>query len=214
MNIPIAKQLRKRSQVEIAYLQDEILGIMYSISDDLILHGGTAIWRCYNGKRFSEDLDFYSKSFPEKIPIFQRMIESHGLILSKLKDTGNVIFSNVRNDNANVKVEINHASDVVGTQMAYELADGSGIEVLSLTPDQFICEKILAYSNRRYIRDLFDIYHIVNSSDLIASTRQKLLDFVAHLETPVDENVLKTIVYSGLSPSMDVMKKGIVKQIR
>ena len=67
------------------------------------------------------------------------------------------------------------------------MADGSGIEVLGLTPDQFICEKILAYSNRRYIRNLYDI--------------------IDHLETPVDERVLKTIVYSGLAPSMDVMEK-------
>ena len=214
MRLPIAKQLRKKTQSEVAYLQDEVVDIMYSVSDDLILHGGTAIWRCYAGKRFSEDLDFYSQSFTELISVFQREIDSHGLTLSKLKDTGNVIFSNVSNGSVSVKVEINHVSDVSGTQMPYELADGSSIEILSLTPDQFIKEKILAYSNRRYIRDLYDIYHLVNSSDLLETTRQELMEFMENLQPPADEHVLKTIVYSGLPPSLDNLKRGIMRGIR
>ncbi len=214
MRLPIAKQLRKKTQSEVAYLQDEVVDIMYSVSDDLILHGGTAIWRCYAGKRFSEDLDFYSQSFTELISVFQREIDSHGLTLSKLKDTGNVIFSNVSNGSVSVKVEINHVSDVSGTQMPYELADGSSIEILSLTPDQFIKEKILAYSNRRYIRDLYDIYHLVNSSDLLETTRQELMEFMENLQPPADEHVLKTIVYSGLPPSLDSLKRGIMRGIR
>ncbi|MCL5783363.1 MAG: nucleotidyl transferase AbiEii/AbiGii toxin family protein [Candidatus Thermoplasmatota archaeon] len=214
MRLPIAKQLRKKTQSEVAYLQDEVVDIMYSVSDDLILHGGTAIWRCYAGKRFSEDLDFYSQSFTELISVFQREIDSHGLTLSKLKDTGNVIFSNVSNGSVSVKVKINHVSDVSGTQMPYELADGSSIEILSLTPDQFIKEKILAYSNRRYIRDLYDIYHLVNSSDLLETTRQELMEFMENLQPPADEHVLKTIVYSGLPPSLDNLKRGIMSGIR
>ena len=213
MRLPIAKQLRKKTQSEVAYLQDEVVDIMYSVSDDLILHGGTAIWRCYAGKRFSEDLDFYSQSFTELISVFQREIDSHGLTLSKFKDTGNVIFSNVSNGSVSVKVEINHVSDVSGTQMPYELADGSSIEILSLTPDQFIKEKILAYSNRRYIRDLYDIYHLVNSSDLLETTRQELMEFMENLQPPADEHVLKTIVYSGLPPSLDSLKRGIMRGI-
>ena len=214
MRLPIAKQLRKKTQSEVAYLQDEVVDIMYSVSDDLILHGGTAIWRCYAGKRFSEDLDFYSQSFTELISVFQREIDSHGLTLSKLKDTGNVIFSNVSNGSVSVKVEINHASGVSGTQMPYELADGSSIEILSLTPDQFIKEKILAYSNRRYIRDLYDVYHLVNYSDLLETTRQEIMEFMENLQPPADEHVLKTIVYSGLPPSLDNLKRGIMRGIR
>ena len=54
MKIPLANQLKKRQQVETALLQDEIIGIIYLITEDMVLHGGTAIWRCYSGKRFSE----------------------------------------------------------------------------------------------------------------------------------------------------------------
>ena len=98
--------------------------------------------------------------------------------------------------------------------MPYVLADGSTMEVLSLTADQFIEEKISAYSDRKYIRDLYDIYHLVNTNSLLNSTKQKLSDLMKNLETPVDAAVLKTIVYVGLSPSLDSMKLSIMRGIQ
>ena len=212
--LPIAKQLKKRTQIEMAFLQDEIMDIMYFVSNNLVLHGETAIWRCYSGKRFSEDLDFYSLDFPKLLPLLRNTVESHGLIVQKIKDTGNVIFSSISNGNETVKVEINHAVQITGTQMPYVLADGSTMEVLSLTADQFIEEKISAYSDRKYIRDLYDIYHLVNTNALLDSTKQKLSDFMRSVETPVDAAVLKTIVYMGLPPSLDSMKLAIMRGIR
>jgi hypothetical protein len=43
MKIPLANQLKNRQQVETALLQDEVIRIMYRITDDLIFHGGTGI---------------------------------------------------------------------------------------------------------------------------------------------------------------------------
>ena len=212
--LPIAKQLKKRTQIEMAFLQDEIMDIMYSVSNNLVLHGGTAIWRCYSGKRFSEDLDFYSLDFPKLLPLLRNTVESHGLIVQKIKDTGNVIFSSISNGNETVKVEINHAVEITGTQMPYVLSDGSTMEVLSLTADQFIEEKISAYSDRKYIGDLYDIYHLVNTNALLDSTKQRLSDFMRNVETPVDAAVLKTIVYMGLPPSLDRMKLSIMRGIQ
>ncbi|MHB1812966.1 MAG: nucleotidyl transferase AbiEii/AbiGii toxin family protein [Thermoplasmataceae archaeon] len=83
MKIPIANQLKKRQQVEIASLQDELISLMYAVSDDLILHGGTAIWRCFSGKRFSEDLDFYSISFPEKLMEFEKTVRTQWVGVEK-----------------------------------------------------------------------------------------------------------------------------------
>jgi predicted nucleotidyltransferase component of viral defense system len=214
LKLPIANQLKKRSQIEIAYLQDEIVDIMYSISDDLVLHGGTAIWRCYSGKRFSEGLDFYSKSFPKLLDSFEKTVRSHGLALQKIKDAGNIIFSNVRSGIASVKVEVNHVSNMEGTQMLYQLADGSSMEILSLTQDQFIEEMILAYRNRRFIRDLYDIFHLVNSTSLLASTQKNLYEFMKSIEPTIDEQVLKTIVYQGLPPSLDSLKRTIMRGIQ
>lgn len=214
MRLPIAKQLKKRSQIDVAFLQDEIMDILYSISDDLILHGGTAIWRCYNGKRFSEDIDLYSRSFPKFINSLREKVVSHGLLIPKIKDTGNVIFSNIHNNKSTVKVEINHSAVIQGSQMKYEVADGSNIEILSLTADQFVMEKILAYSDRRYIRDLYDIYHLTGTVPLEKKTKESLLEFLGNILDPVDESVLKTLVYSGLPPTSDHMKRGIMRSIQ
>ncbi len=213
MKIPLANQLKKRQQVETAFLQDEIIRIIYLTTEDMILHGGTAIWRCYSGKRFSEDLDFYSLSFPSLTKQFEKRALSQGLKITKMKDTGNIIFSTVSNGKTSVKLEVNHARKVDGTISTYELADGTEIEILSLTPDQFIEEKIDAYNDRRYIRDLYDIYHLVKSCRILESTRTTLRQFLQNIQYPLDEPILKSIVYMGLAPTFDRMINEIGRNI-
>ena len=148
------------------------------------------------------------------MPSFKDVLESHGLAIQKLKDTGNVILSNISNNNDMVKVEVNHVSEIAGHQTKFEMADGSNIEILSLTPDQFINEKIHAYSDRRYIRDLYDIYHLSTSFTITESTKLNLRNFIENIEAPVDQNVLRTLVYSGLAPSIENMKIGILRGIK
>ena len=123
----------------------------------MVLHGETAIWRCYSGKRFSEDLDFYSSTFPGLTKQFEKIGLSQGLSITKMKDAGNVIFSTISNGRARVKLEINHSRKIDGSLTTYELADGTEIEILSLTPDQFIEEKIAEYTDRRFVRGSFII---------------------------------------------------------
>lgn len=213
MKIPLANLLKKRQQVETAFLQDEIIGIIYLITENMVLHGGTAIWRCYSGKRFSEDLDFYSPTFPSLTKHFEKIGSSRGLKVTEVKDTGNVISSTISNGKTSVKLEVNHARKVEGSITTYELADGIGIEILSLTPDQFIEDKIDAYSNRRYVRDLYDIYHLVKSYRIMASTRTNLKQFLQTVQRPVDEPILKSIVYMGLAPTFDRMVDEIRRNI-
>jgi len=51
--IPLNLKLNKRSEREIAYAQDVIVAELYKFFPEAIIHGGTAIWRCYQGNRFS-----------------------------------------------------------------------------------------------------------------------------------------------------------------
>ena len=213
MKIPLANQLKKRQQVETALLQDEIIRIIYLVAEDMVLHGGTAIWRCYSGKRFSEELDFYSSSFPNVMKQFEKRVLSQGLKIEKMKDTGNVIFSSVSNGKTIVKLEVNHTRKVNGSITSYELVDGTGIEILSLMPDQLINEIIDAYSDRRYVRDLYDIYHLVKSGSMLESTRTRLRFFLQNIQHPVDESILKSIVYIGLAPTFDRMVNEIWRNI-
>ena len=202
MKLNIANQLKKRDQLEIAELQDNIISIAYSVTDDLILHGCTSIWRCYSGKRFSVDIDLYSKNFEENMNEFSERLRSQGLNVIKMKNTGNIIFSSISNDYSTVKFDINHIKDVKGELCHYEMVDGSIMEVLSLSAYNLIIEKIKSYNNRRFIRDLYDIYHL-----LLIGTEppEELNKFIDNIKKPVDESVLKTIVYSGIAPSYNRM---------
>ncbi|MEM3215724.1 MAG: nucleotidyl transferase AbiEii/AbiGii toxin family protein, partial [Candidatus Micrarchaeaceae archaeon] len=55
----IYEELNTEEQKRIAMLQDTAIDIVDKAIKNYVLHGGTAIWRCYNGDRFSYDLDFY-----------------------------------------------------------------------------------------------------------------------------------------------------------
>ena len=205
MKIPLANQLKKRQQVEVSILQDEMIRIVYNITEDSVLHGGTSVWRCYSGKRFSEDLDFYSISFPGIVDKFRREISAAGLSITKLKDTGNVILSQINDGRVEVRLEINHKRKVEGIPVKYELAEGSYTEVLSLSPNQIILEKIAAYSDRRFVRDIYDIYHLSSVTDDLSSIRDKLSVFLDQINRPVDEQILRSLVYIGNPPTFERM---------
>ena len=205
MKVPLANQLRKRQQVEISILQDEMTRIVYNISDDSVLHGGTSVWRCYSGKRFSEDLDFYSMSFPDLVDKFRREISAAGLSITKLDDAGSVISSRICDGRVKVRLDINHKRKVEGIPVKYELSDGSYTEVLSLSPNQIILEKIAAYTDRRFVRDIYDIYHLSSITDDLSSIKDRLSVFLDQIEKPVDEQILRSLVYIGNPPTFERM---------
>ena len=51
--IPLQVKLKRETHRRIASAQDLIVQEVYAVFERAVLHGGTAIWRCYNGKRFS-----------------------------------------------------------------------------------------------------------------------------------------------------------------
>ncbi|WMT50783.1 MAG: nucleotidyl transferase AbiEii/AbiGii toxin family protein [Ferroplasma sp.] len=206
MKLPIIRQLKNRNQVEVAKLQDELIIILYNTDNSMVIHGGTSLWRCYSGNRFSEDIDLYSLSFPNYLDEFKNEIKSHELKLLKLKDTGNILFSNISDGNVNVKIEINHKYYPENpVEREYELTDGNSVNVLTLSPEDLIKEKILAYIDRRYIRDLYDIYILIKYIQHPEYITENLVSFINNMQKPVDEDVLKSIVYIGLAPSYSRM---------
>jgi predicted nucleotidyltransferase component of viral defense system len=206
MKLPIVKQLKNRNQIEVAKLQDELVLLLYNIDSSLVLHGGTSLWRCYSGYRFSEDIYLYSGSFSDYINDFKANIQSSSLTLLKLKDTGNILFSNILDGNVNVKIEINHKHYPENpVEMDYELIEGNTVNVLTLSPEDLIKEKILAYNNRRFIRDLYDIYILIKHINHSEMIRESLINFLDNNQKPIDEDILKTLVYQGLPPSYSRM---------
>ena len=80
--IPLILKLKKKAHKDIAEAQDIIIRELYTLFDKAVLHGGTSIWRCYGGNRFSEDIDVY-------IPNDQKRIDS---LFEHLKKNGFVIY--------------------------------------------------------------------------------------------------------------------------
>ncbi len=199
MDIPLLMRLRKQAHREVALLQDEVVEVLYSDFEDCkpVLHGGTAIWRCYKGNRFSEDLDFYAKPGSGFKEAFARQMESHGLQILKWKETENLIFAKISSGSAEVRLEINLKkipNSIVGE---FEKANGGIIGIYTLSAEALLEEKMQAYQNRRLVRDIYDVYHLT----ALAKIPPHLKTFLKNIAPPLDEENLKTIVYSGVAPS-------------
>ncbi len=199
MELPIVYKLKRESQRKLAELQDEVIEVVYSLLEDVVIHGGTAIWRCYGGKRFSEDIDLYAdykEDFKEKL---EKELKKRGLSLLKFRETENTLFSQISDNVTNMSLEITRKK-VHGTLKIYWKANGNSIDVLTLTEKELMLEKIAAYNDRHRIRDIYDVYFLsrfVNDRDVKDTIRNYLLN----ISKPVDEDNLKAIVYEGKVPT-------------
>jgi len=207
MDIPLEKKLKKKAHIGIARLQDELVQMLYSIDPKLVLHGGTCIWRCYGGGRFSEDLDFYigGRKAGEIVRELRISCKSRGLSVDKLKETQNLIFGKISGADAQVRVEINKRNFRKAAPLHYERADGSKIIVMGLKVVDLLSEKANAYLSRKLIRDIYDVYFL---SGLLKEGEKMPLEVKKMLEklpTPLDAQNLGAIVYSGAVPAFEGM---------
>jgi len=107
MKISLINQLKKQVHKDVGLLHDEVMNILLScFSKTLVLHGGTCIWRCYNGHRFSEDIDLYLSIDEYNEELLKEDIEKSGLIINKLKKTENLIFAKISDNKTEIRVEI------------------------------------------------------------------------------------------------------------
>lgn len=202
MQLPLAHQLKKQAYRQVAALQDELVQLAYELENDLVLHGGTAIWRCYGGNRFSEDLDFYgnANTLEEKL---EEHAEKRGLKINKLKKTENLLFCKITDGQCEVRLEVNRSVKKTPTAAPFLKLDGSFLTVLTLTPEELILEKTRAYTNRRLIRDAYDLFHLSSRVTDENAVKKAMQSFLAQPPIPIDEKNLKTIIYSGAVPTFD-----------
>ena len=207
-NIPLANRIRKRAQRDVALFQDVLIRVIYEIDNTAEIHGGTAIWRCYGGRRFSKDIDVYVSSREKWEELGRRITETAGRYNAKVikrKDTGNLIFIELLMDDIYSEIDINYKK-YYGAPLVkrYENLDGTFYEVLTLPPEVLILEKIDAYNNRKYITDLYDMRVLLDHAKLDA-IRPELKAFVSSLNEPAqlkaEESRLQDLVYEGPVPS-------------
>src|SRR3989344_3822662 len=133
MNIPLHLRIKKESHKKIAYAQDLIVEELYQFFPRAVFHGGTAIWRCYEGNRFSEDIDVYLPTKENIDEFFDKLLHKGFTVLKKVN----------------------------GILKDYETASGTIITVYTLSADQLLDEKIAACMKRGKVRDLYDIFFLL-----------------------------------------------------
>ena len=207
MELPIVYKLKRKSQRDLAELQDEAMEVVYEIFENAVIHGGTAIWRCYNGKRFSEDIDLYAKCNGDFKELLEKSLKRRGLKLIRSRRTANTVFSEISNDIVSMKLEITNEIKK-GVLAIYEKANGGTLEVLTLRPQDLLLEKLAAYLSRRKVRDVYDVYFLSRLVNDIEVKREadKLLK---KIERPVDEDDLKAIIYEGKVPAFEEMLEAL-----
>ena len=206
--IPIILRIKKGSHKEIAKAQDLVIQEMVNLFDYAVLHGGTAIWRCYNGNRFSEDIDVYLERDVEKINLFFKNLEKTGFIIKKKKIGKNSLFSNLEFNRTTVRFEALFKK-VEGSLKEYETVEGNFITIYTLTSEEIINEKINAYLKRLKIRDLYDIFFLLRYVQ--DENKIKIHSLIEKFKNPIDEKDLKVLILEGIIPDSKKMLEYIRK---
>jgi predicted nucleotidyltransferase component of viral defense system len=198
--IPLQARLKKESWRKLASAQDLIVNETYKIFPSAVLHGGTAIWRCYNGKRFSEDLDFYLPKDGKKVNDLFNTLEKKGFNIIKKKISENSIYSELEFNRVSVRLEAIFRK-VRGILCDYESSEGNIISIYSLSAENFIIEKISTYLKRFKIRDLWDIFFLLKDIKDINKISDSVSKLIKEYGKPVDEENLQSIILEGIVPS-------------
>jgi predicted nucleotidyltransferase component of viral defense system len=201
--IPLQIRLKRESHRKIAYAQDLIVREVYSVFNKAVLHGGTAIWRCYNGKRFSEDLDFYLPKEDKKVELLFDNIKRIGFEIKKKKISERSIYSELELDRISIRLEATFQK-VSGVICDYEMSNGNFLPIYSLSIEDFLIEKARTYLKRLKIRDLWDVFFLLKNIEDVKKIRE-INDLIKNYKKPVDGENLKTILLEGIIPSAEEM---------
>ena len=199
--LPINLKLKRKVHKDIAYAQDLIVESIYEFFPNAVLHGGTAIWRCYSGNRFSEDIDVYIAKDKEKINKIFDSLEKKGFQINKKRIKENSLYSTLEFNATIVRFEALFKSIKKPFLKEYENSEGILINVFTLSPKDLIKEKMAAYLKRKKIRDLYDLFFLLRHIKDRTEVDIHLKSFIKNFASPVDEQNLKTIIISGLIPS-------------
>ncbi len=211
--IPLVLKLKKQAHKDIAEAQDIIIRELYAIFDRAVLHGGTSIWRCYGGNRFSEDIDVYIPDDKKRIDSLFENLKKNGFVLYKKKVTQKSLYSSMELNRTIVRFEALFKKPIPkGELKEYETSNGNLITVYTLAPEELIKEKIGAYLNRLKIRDLYDIFFLLRHVKDKGEISKDLKELIRQFKKPIDEKDLRVLIIEGLVPDAESMLDFIKKE--
>ncbi len=206
MDMPLESLLKNKDYLYIARLQDDVVSRLYDINTKLTFHGGTSIWRCYGGKRFSFDLDMYVKNASEIPKLIENLVE-YGFNVKNSKLRGgarSIYYYLVSDEKTSITLEFAQKKVMDRVIATYIKTDGSGMDIFSLSPENLIKEKVAAYLSRRAIKDLYDIFVLAHISDL-NKTKYYISKLISSMKYPSDEKTLYQFIYDGPIPDYKLM---------
>ena len=208
----ILDRLSDAAQREKAMLQDKAIESIFSSKVRAVFHGGTAVWRCYGGERFSKDIDMYVKNKAESMKILDRLGRGGmrcGLLQERKADFG--LYHNyvVRSGTADIALQITFAK-MHGSVVTYETVNGAYRNVISLRAEEMLLEKLDAYLDRAKARDLYDMW-ILSRQAFSKKTAGLLGRKLAKPQKTVDYEELRHSVY-GLLPQLGEMIEAILRR--
>lgn len=209
--IPIILKLKKQAQRDVAFAQDILVKELFLVFNDAVLHGGTAIWRCYGGNRFSEDIDAYIPKDEKRLEIFFKNLENKGFKIERKKINKNSIYSSMIINRTAVRFEAVFKK-IKGSLKEYEDCRGNFITIITLTPEEIIKEKVQAYQKRLKIRDLYDIFFLLRHIKNKEIIKKDLEAFIRNFKKPIDEPDLRAILLESITPSVDSMLNYIKRE--
>lgn len=202
--IPLILKLKKARHKKIAEAQDLVIEELYKEFGKAVLHGGTAIWRCYQGNRFSEDIDVYIPKKTNKINNLFENLRKKGFKIEKKKISRNSLYSSLKFDNINVRLEALFKKHK-GFLKEYETVESNFISIYTLTPEELINEKINSYLKRNKIRDLYDIFFLLRHVKSKEQINKNLKKLIKNFRKPLDKEELKILIIQGLVPDAEKM---------
>jgi predicted nucleotidyltransferase component of viral defense system len=213
VKIPLSLKLKKKIQKELAYAQDVLVEEIYGFFPKAIIHGGTAIWRCYNGNRFSEDVDVYIERDEKKIEDFFLSLQKKGFQIIKKKVKENSLYSEIIIGDISIRFEATfQIKKPIFKQ--YETSESFFINVYTLSPEELIIEKISAYMKRKKIRDLYDIFFLLNYTKKEKRIINHINKLIKYFENPIDEQNLNAVIIFGAIPNSKQLLEAIKRWVK
>ena len=207
-------EISNETQLKRAVLEDEALDLIVKNYGTFVMHGGTAIWRCYGGSRFSRDLDFYSNLNASEESKFQKNIHKllveNGYSIREEKynnktQTLHIIF---RGNDTTGKFDITF-KNAKGHAVEYLRVDGAKKMINALGPEALLDEKIETYLNKyeRGTDEIHDLYDIIVLKDKIGKPTKDMTKKIRNLvekigkRPPKNEKDLASLILNGIAPN-------------
>ncbi len=163
------RRLRLMDQIWKDYFQDMLLHLIYRKMPKTVFSGGTCIWKVMKGDRFSEDIDTFSSTIPDDIADYIKKefgFLGVACIIRKKRATSNMLFLKLGMSfpshprEITVSIEILKAKPNLTKQetLYSPYPDIPPVEMVILSPEEMLANKIAAIYGRNKPRDVHDAY--------------------------------------------------------